>query len=236
MGTPIDKKTVYEMRYPKGTVVELTAPIEDTYTPKAAGSRFKVDFIDDILQLHGSWLPPESGSMAIDIERDNFRIVMEASEAMSDKEIVEQTYSLTPDDLVWKPLYPNNMPCNSQEGIYCMLLHKNEDGSYSGRKYTIYYQFPVDEDGTTLSCDTPELYILFEKNYCNLKGEPKHPEPCNNPQDIFDSLYNKGEVLDSCEVNDYGSFYRAYRDIEDAKKDALKCYQAIYGFALSHMI
>lgn len=80
MGTPINKKAVYEMRYPAGTVVELTAPIEDTYTPKAAGSRFKVDHIDDMLQLHGRWLPPESGSMAISIEEDSFKIVMEDKE------------------------------------------------------------------------------------------------------------------------------------------------------------
>jgi len=80
MGTPIDKKAIYEMRYPAGTIVELTAPIEDTYTPKAAGSRFRVDYIDDMLQLHGSWLSPESGSMAISIEEDSFKIVVEGKE------------------------------------------------------------------------------------------------------------------------------------------------------------
>lgn len=77
MGIKIDKKAVYGMRYPAGTIVELTEPINDKYTPKPAGARFKVDGIDDALQLHGHWLPPESGSMAILVEEDHFKIYVE---------------------------------------------------------------------------------------------------------------------------------------------------------------
>lgn len=69
----IDKKAVYEARYPRGTIVELTADIDDPYTPKKAGDRFSVGCIDDALQLHGSWL--NGGSMAIVIEQDSFRVV-----------------------------------------------------------------------------------------------------------------------------------------------------------------
>lgn len=75
MSIPINKKAVYEARYPAGTVVELTEPIEDPYTPKPVGARFQVDLIDDMMQVHGHWLPPQSGSMAIDIEHDKFKIV-----------------------------------------------------------------------------------------------------------------------------------------------------------------
>ncbi len=75
MGMPINKKALYEMRYPKDTIVELTEPIEDDYSPKKAGDRFRVDFVDDQLQLHGSWLEPAKGSMAIVIEKDKFKIV-----------------------------------------------------------------------------------------------------------------------------------------------------------------
>lgn len=42
MSYPINKKEVYSARYPKGTIVELTEPIADKYSPKPAGSRFKV--------------------------------------------------------------------------------------------------------------------------------------------------------------------------------------------------
>lgn len=75
MGYPIDKKAVYSARYPKGTIIELTAPIEDKYSPKPVGSRFKVDHVDDAYQLQGSWLPPAKGTIAVIIEHDNFRIV-----------------------------------------------------------------------------------------------------------------------------------------------------------------
>lgn len=75
MSYPIDKKAVYSARYPHGTIIELTEPIQDPYSPKPVGSRFKVDYVDDALQLQGVWLPPQSGSIAVIIEKDKFRIV-----------------------------------------------------------------------------------------------------------------------------------------------------------------
>ena len=75
MSIPISKKEMYEARYPSGTIIELTAPIEDKFSPKPVGARFKVDFIDDQYQIHGVWLPPEKGSIAVIIEHDQFKIV-----------------------------------------------------------------------------------------------------------------------------------------------------------------
>ena len=75
MSYPINKKEVYCARYPKGTIVELTEPIDDKYSPKTVGSRFKVDYVDDALQLQGHWLPPASGSIAIIIEQDKFKVI-----------------------------------------------------------------------------------------------------------------------------------------------------------------
>lgn len=75
MAVEINKQEMYSMRYPSGTIIELTAPIEDKYTPKPVGARFKVDLVDSALQLHGHWLPPQSGSMAVNIEVDSFIVV-----------------------------------------------------------------------------------------------------------------------------------------------------------------
>ena len=75
MSYPIDKKAVYSARYPKGTIIELIEPIDDKYSPKPAGSRFKVNYVDDAFQLQGVWLPPQSGSIAVLIEKDSFKIV-----------------------------------------------------------------------------------------------------------------------------------------------------------------
>lgn len=75
MSYPLDKKAVYMARYSKGSVLELTAPIDDPYSPKPVGSRMRVEYIDDALQIHGEWLAPASGSIAIIIEQDSFKIV-----------------------------------------------------------------------------------------------------------------------------------------------------------------
>ena len=75
MSYPINKKEVYSARYPKGTILDLTEPIDDKYSPKPVCSRFKVDYVDDALQLQGHWLPPASGSIAIIIEQDKFKVI-----------------------------------------------------------------------------------------------------------------------------------------------------------------
>ncbi len=76
MPVPIDKKSYYAMRFTKGTIIELAESICDEFSPKPKGAKFEVDYVDDALQLHGHWLAPESGSLAVDIERDRFQIVV----------------------------------------------------------------------------------------------------------------------------------------------------------------
>lgn len=75
MSCSINKKEVYSARYPKGTIIELTEPIDDPYSLKPIGSRFKVESVDDAYQLQGYWLPPHSGSITVIIEKDKFKIV-----------------------------------------------------------------------------------------------------------------------------------------------------------------
>lgn len=66
-------KEYIEARYHRGSELELLAPIDDAYTPKAIGDRFIVSGVDDIGQIHGSW--KNGGSMAIDFYKDKFKIV-----------------------------------------------------------------------------------------------------------------------------------------------------------------
>lgn len=73
MRRKIDKRAVFSMRYPHGTILRLTAPVDDPYTSKAIGDLFEVDFIDDAMQIHGRWL--NGGSMALIIGEDQFEIV-----------------------------------------------------------------------------------------------------------------------------------------------------------------
>ena len=73
MGFPINKVEYYRMRYPSGTKLRLTSPIQDPYNPKSVGDIMTVDYIDDACQIHGSW--ESGGSIAIIIEKDDFEIV-----------------------------------------------------------------------------------------------------------------------------------------------------------------
>ena len=59
----------------RGTIIELTAPIEDPYSPKPVGARLQVSGIDDANQIHGHWLPPETGCLAVIIGVDEFKII-----------------------------------------------------------------------------------------------------------------------------------------------------------------
>ena len=68
--TPLNQLKIYREYFKRGTIIELVEPINDPFSPKPAGARFKVSEVDDACQLHGVWLPPESGSMAVDIEHD----------------------------------------------------------------------------------------------------------------------------------------------------------------------
>jgi hypothetical protein len=75
MEMKMNKKEFYKEIYQAGTVIELTAPIDDPYSPKEIGDRFKVTYMDDMLQLHGKWMAPAKGSIAVIIGHDRFKVV-----------------------------------------------------------------------------------------------------------------------------------------------------------------
>lgn len=72
----MERKTmVRKESYPEGTIIELTSPIDDPYSPKPTGARFRISFVDDMGQLQGSWLPPEKGSLAVIPGEDHFKVL-----------------------------------------------------------------------------------------------------------------------------------------------------------------
>ena len=70
----METKVELERRY-LGCILELVEPIDDAYSPKPVGSRFKVTGVDDARGLHGYWLEPQSGSIAILADVDKFTVV-----------------------------------------------------------------------------------------------------------------------------------------------------------------
>ena len=104
----------------------------------------------------------------------------------------------------------------------------------SGRKYSIVFQHEEVEPGTGhIDSNKIDRYVLFEKCYFNIKGRWEHPDPSETVAIIFGDDEN---TLNAAEVNDYGRFVYAYKDIESAKKRALRQYKAIYGYAMSFIL
>ena len=81
---------------------------------------------------------------------------------MFTREFVENAYKTTENDLIWKPIYPNNMPDNGVEGYYCLMLHKDKEGKYSGRKYSIVFQYEEAEKGSEEKDDMEIIRDVFE--------------------------------------------------------------------------
>ena len=154
---------------------------------------------------------------------------------MSTRKEIEEVYKMSGNEFVWKPLYPNNMINNGIEGYYCLALRKDKDGKVSGRKYTILFQNEEREAGTGfVDSEKINAYILFEKSYWNVVGPLEYPEPCEyTPNDLWHSSEN---TFSSSDMNDYGTFIYAYKDLETAKKRALGQYKAIYGYVASHFL
>ena len=113
---------------------------------------------------------------------------------------------------------------NGLEGYYCII----NVGGNAARKYTILFQRPLNKDGFTVDNAESELYVLFEALYFDIKGNIEIPEVITS-----DSVAtpNKNYTFDDLSVNDYGSFYRAYKTLDEAKENAYNCYYYIcYAF------
>ncbi len=129
---------------------------------------------------------------------------------------------LREEDMVWHPVYPNNMPDNGEAGIYCLIFKESSDGIYCC-KWTIEYQ--LEETGpmcTEFDAKT-EAYILHMKRYFDVKGPLEYPEPNNHrDRDIIRDIHREDRpTLHNCDINDYGDFVRAYKTLEEAKAGAL---------------
>lgn len=147
------------------------------------------------------------------------------------KEIIKQARDLKAEDIVWKPLYPNNMPGNGLEGYYTFLYYKDEEGKYQARKYTILFQGETTPDGMVKHGAEPKYYILFTKVYSDLPFPPKYPSPDDAPRR---GCYN--DELNAYDVNDYGTFVCVYESLDDAKRRALISHKMINVYVMSHLL
>ena len=75
-------------RYPIGTVIELTADMEDNYNPIPKGMQGEVIGIDDIGTLHMKW--QNSSGLGVVVGEDSFKVISKPEEP----EITEPTYEI----------------------------------------------------------------------------------------------------------------------------------------------
>lgn len=141
----------------------------------------------------------------------------------------KDTYNIKLEDLNWKPIHPNNLESNPIEGYYCIILHKLNDNTISGRKYSILFQHEEISMGL-IDRSKIERYNLFEKSYSSVEGNLDY----DAPRKMFtNTFWNDDRTFSDNDINSYGSFVRSYDNIEDAKARALGQYKAVYGYALS---
>ena len=153
---------------------------------------------------------------------------------MSVKDNIKSAYNLELDDLKWLPYHPNNMKGNPEDGLYCIIPIKHEDGSYSARKYTIMYQYAEDLDGVSHP-EEIELYILFDKTYLAVEGSVEYPDLLDSS--CLDCCENCGAVtFTNCDINDFGRFVRAFSTLKGAKKRALRQFKAVECYVASHLL
>jgi hypothetical protein len=114
-------------------------------------------------------------------------------------------------------------------GWYCFLWIRNENETYSGRKYTILFQERENEKGY-IEGGEPELFILFEKIYTELEKPLEYPAPSKT------SIFNSESSITFFDINSYGNFVRAFKDVYSAQKRALKQFKMVFGFALSSVV
>ncbi|WP_044917104.1 hypothetical protein [Butyrivibrio sp. WCE2006] len=133
------------------------------------------------------------------------------------------------EDIVWKPLYCNNMISNGLSGYYTLMFKEQEyENTFTGYKWTITFQYK--ENKTSKDCldQQIEAYILHLNQYRNLEKLFEYPDPTPIGGDATFISANVSEterkknfgLYDS--VNNTGDFIRAYSTLDDAKNGALE--------------
>lgn len=112
---------------------------------------------------------------------------------------------------VWKPIYPNNMPCNGVDGIYTDMFFK-EGSKYHYMKFSIEYCSRCDEEGLNHPEEGIKYYVLHELQLRDLDEPFVIPEP-SNEEGVEFLLGESRATL----VNDYGRFRYVFDDEETAK-------------------
>ena len=78
---------------------------------------------------------------------------------MAERRKKREKEKLTENEFNWKPMHVNNIPDNSEMGVYALLMRR-DDGKIKGVKYSILYQYEEHSPMLIYSDAKVEAYIL----------------------------------------------------------------------------
>ena len=126
---------------------------------------------------------------------------------------------LTTEDFDWKPLYPNNIEGNGEEGQYA-LIFREVAGKVRGTKFSVVYNYKWDEG----LCRTDEIesYDLYAKDYDDVLGPLYYPPPGDDGIENLFADSSNDCTFGSLDVNNYGPVCCPYDSLEEAKVGVLQ--------------
>ncbi len=113
-------------------------------------------------------------------------------------------------DLQWKPIYANNMPCNGKIGIYTDMFFERDD-KFQYRKFSIEYVTRCDTCGISHPEEGIRYYVLHLLEINDLDERFEIPEPSDDFNPFDEDNY-------AAIVNDYGRFRYVFDDEQTAKE------------------
>ena len=126
---------------------------------------------------------------------------------------------LSAEDFDWKPLYPNNIESNGEEGQYA-LIFREVDGKVRGTKFSVVYNYKWDEG--LCRTDKIESYDLYVKDYDDVLGPLHYPPLGDDSIDNWFADSSNDCTFGSLDVNDYGPACCPYDSLEEAKAGVLQ--------------
>lgn len=136
---------------------------------------------------------------------------------------------LTENEFNWKPMHVNNIPDNSEMGVYALLMRRN-DGKIKGVKYSILYQYEEHSPMLIYSDAKVEAYILFYADYDDIIGPwDYHSVSRQECAELYgkenhfppELAYYDWITFSDGDIHNFGRFLRTFQSLEEAKAYAM---------------
>ena len=148
---------------------------------------------------------------------------------MAERRKKREKEKLTENEFNWKPMHVNNIPDNSEMGVYALLMRRN-DGKIKGVKYSILYQYEEHSPMLIYSDAKVEAYILFYADYDDIIGPwDYHSVSRQECAELYgkenhfppELAYYDWITFSDGDIHNFGRFLRTFQSLEEAKAYAM---------------